>query len=599
MANVSRQNKKVEGLFRLMTNSPDLWWEAYAKIYANEGALTKGIDNNTLDGMSEERVANLIQLLKEDRYFPAPVRRTHIPKSNGKTRPLGIPRGDDKLVQEVVRRLLETIYEPKFEPASHGFRPNRSCHTALTAISKTWTGITWFIDMDIQGYYDNISHPKLIELLRQTIDDSKFITLIKRMLKAGYLEDWTYHRTYSGTPQGGIVSPILANIYLHEVDVFMNRYRRAFEGGKRVVNPAWQSLTGKIHKLRRKIDQIDKSSTEEVKQLHQEIDSLDKLRKTLPYTQPDSIFKRLKYVRYADDVLIGVIGSKADAQAIADALERFLKEKLFLDVARAKSGIHHGSQGTQFLGYSIRTRTTERERKVVCYIHRKTGKKSYGKKRTMTNAIYLEVPKEKVQQFCLEHGYISKDKPIHKKELISNSDFEIIAQFNAELSGIANFYALTEVYQLKVLENRALSSLFKTLARKHKVSVKQIRSRLKQGDEHVLTYSHKGSRKTQRVFKLKYRKAKGPNVDERSTTIYGKSTELLERMNAGKCEYCGKEKGYFEVHHVRKLKDIKDGKDPWQIHMIQRKRKTLVLCVECHHLLHAGKLPSWRKDQCA
>lgn len=596
---VSQQGKKVQGLFRLMTHSPDLWLEAYAKIYANKGAVTKGIDDNTLDGMSEDRINNLITLLKEDRYVPAPARRIHIPKSNGRTRPLGIPRGDDKLVQEVVRRLLETMYEPKFGNSSHGFRPNRSCHTALTEISQTWAGVTWFIEMDIQGYYDNISHSKLIELLRRTIDDAKFIMLIKRMLKAGYLEDWTYHRTYSGTPQGGIVSPILANLYLHEVDVFMSRYRCAFEGGKREVNPEWKSLGCKIYKLRRRIDEIENSNTEDVKQLRQEIASLDKLRKTLPYTKPDSIFKRLKYIRYADDFLIGVIGSKANAQEIADEVERFLKEELFLEIAREKSGIHHGSKGTQFLGYGIRTRTTKRERKVVCYINKGTDKKSYGKKRTMTNVIHLEVPKENVQKFCLEHGYTRNGIPVHRKELTSNSDFEIISQCNSELRGIANFYALTEAYQLKLLENSALSSMFKTLAAKHKVSVKQIRRRLKQGAEHVLTYSHNGRRKTLRVFKLKHRKAKVPKVDEFSTHMYGTSTELLERMNAGKCEYCGKEKSYFEVHHVRKLKDIKGSKEPWQIHMIQRKRKTLVLCVECHHLLHAGKLPSWRRNQYA
>ena len=414
---------------------------------------------------------------------------------------MGILRGDDKLVQEVVRRLLETIYEFKFENTSHGFRPDRSCHTALTDISKTWGGTTWFIDMDIQGYYDNISHPKLIELLRQTIDDNKFIMLIKRMLKAGYMEDWTYHRTYSGTPQGGILSPILANIYLHEVDRFMEIYRRDFEEGKREVNSQWGSLTRKIYKLRRGIDEIGESNAEEVKRRHQEIASLDRLRKTLPYTKPGSIFKRLRYIRYADDFLLGIIGSKVDAQEIATEVERFLKQELFLEVAREKSGIHHGSQGTQFLGYGIRTRTTKRERKIVSYINKVTDKKSYGKRRTMTNVIHMEVPKEKVQKFCLEHGYVSKGIPIHKKELTQNSDFEIISQFNSELRGIANFYASTEVYQLKRVENSALSCMFKTLAAKHKVSVKQIRKRLKQGPEHVLNYSQNGKRKTLRVFK--------------------------------------------------------------------------------------------------
>ena len=592
---VSRQGKKVQGLFRLMTNSSDLWLEAYAKIYANKGAITKGIDNNTLDGMSEDRITNLINLLKENRYLPAPARRTHIPKSNGKTRPLGIPRGDEKLVQEVARRLLETIYEPRFENTSHGFRPNKSCHTALTKISKAWGGTTWFIDMDIQGYFDNISHRKLVELLKQTIDDTKFISIIKRMLKAGYLEEWAYHRTYSGTPQGDIVSPVLANIYLHELDVFMKVYTTKFEGGKREVNPEWKSLEGKIYRLRRKIDEIGKDNPKEIKKLRQDIDELDKLRKTLHYTTPDSIFRRLKYARYADDFLIGVIGSRTDAREVATKVRRFLKKELLLEIAEEKSGISHSSKGVQFLGYGIRTRSTERERVSVCHINKVTGQKRYGKKRTMTNVIYLEVPREKVHKFCLERGYMRSGKPIHRAELLQNSDHEIISQYNSEFRGIANFYGLVNKTEIRKIEYYALSSLFKTLAAKHKASAKQMRGALKHGSEHQLFYRHNGQRKTLRVFKLKHRKsASVQNVDELPIPMYGGSTELLERMNAGKCEYCGKEKGYFEIHHVRKLKDIIDGKEPWQISMIQRRRKTLVLCVECHDLLHAGKLPGWR-----
>ena len=596
---VSQQGKKVQGLFRLMTHSPDLWLEAYAKIYANKGAVTKGIDGNTLDGMSEERVFNLITLLKENRYFPAPVRRTHIPKANGRTRPLGIPRGDDKLVQEVTRRLLETIYEQKFETTSHGFRPNRSCHTALTSIKETWAGVTWFVDMDIQGYFDNISHEKLIEMLRQTVDDCKFLTLIKRMLKAGYLEKWTYHRTYSGTPQGGIISPILANIYLHELDVFMKRYSEAFEAGGRVVNPAYQALNGKIHYRRQKINRLKHINPEEVKRLRQEIVGLDKARKRLPSKQPDALYKRLRYIRYADDFLIGLIGQKADAQEAEDTVRTYLKQALFLDIAEAKSGIHHGSQGTQFLGYHIRTRTNQRERK-RCYTQKVTGRRIYSKQRTMTKAIHLGIPHGKVQKFCREHGYVKQGKVMHRVGLQQCSDWEIALQYNAELRGLANFYALTEKRLLRFAESYALRSMFKTLAAKHRTTSRQIRNAMKQESEHRVVYERNGERKTLTVFKLKHRPPyKVQPVDEKPPSgSYEGSTELLKRMDARKCEYCGKEKGYFEVHHVRKLKDIKDDKAPWQSLMIERRRKTLILCVECHQLLHAGNLPSWRMSQC-
>ncbi len=185
---VARRGKPANGLFRLM-GRPELWRTAYSNIYANKGAVTRGATTSTMDGFSEERVANIIALLKEERYRMTPVRRTYIPKANGKTRPLGIPSGDDKLVQEVVRMILEHSYEPIFSDWSHGFRPERSPHTALAQIARTWTSVKWFVNVDIQGYYDNIDHDVLIGLLREKIDDKRFVRIIKSMLKAGYLED--------------------------------------------------------------------------------------------------------------------------------------------------------------------------------------------------------------------------------------------------------------------------------------------------------------------------------------------------------------------------------------------------------------------------
>lgn len=170
-----KKGVRIKHLFRIMTHSPDLWMLAYTNIYANNGAVTRGIDNNTLDGMCSDRIENLIKLLKDGRYKPQPVRRVYIPKKNGKRRPLGIPRGDDKLVQEVVKLLLEKIYEPVFSDKSHGFRKSRSCHTALEQIQTVWKGTKWFAEMDIQGFYDNIDHNKMLSILEKKIDDQKFI----------------------------------------------------------------------------------------------------------------------------------------------------------------------------------------------------------------------------------------------------------------------------------------------------------------------------------------------------------------------------------------------------------------------------------------
>jgi group II intron reverse transcriptase/maturase len=212
--------RQVRDLFKMIVSCEDLWMQAYINIRANKGSMTVGIDKSTADGFSIELPKALIHQIKEGNFRFKPVRRVNIPKPNGKLRPLGIPTFRDKLVQEVCRMILEIIYEPLFSNCSHGFRPNRSCHTALRDVRK-WSGITWFIEYDIKGYFDNINHEILMKVLKKQIDDKRFLKLIREMLKCGYMEDWEYHKTYSGSPQGGVISPILSNIYLHELDKFI------------------------------------------------------------------------------------------------------------------------------------------------------------------------------------------------------------------------------------------------------------------------------------------------------------------------------------------------------------------------------------------
>ena len=173
----SANGHKVLRTFQLMTNYPDLWLMAYQNIQENQGALTPGVTEGTLDGFSIERVDNLREALREGTYAPKPVRRTYIPKANGKLRPLGIPDSDDKLVQEVARIILEAIYEPVFKDTSHGFRKGRSCHTALEQVERVWKGVKWIIEVDIKGYFDNIDHEILMKILKEKIDDKKYLNL--------------------------------------------------------------------------------------------------------------------------------------------------------------------------------------------------------------------------------------------------------------------------------------------------------------------------------------------------------------------------------------------------------------------------------------
>lgn len=192
----SNLNYTFERLYRNLYNR-ELFLLAYQNIYAAEGNMTKSVDGKTIDGMSLKRIDELIEKLKDEIYQPNPSRRVYIPKKNGKMRPLGIPSFDDKLVQEVLRMMLEAIYENSFEETSHGFRPDKSCHTALNQIQRTFTGTKWFTEGDIKRFFDNIDHNKMIEILSLRIKDERFLRLIRKFLNAGYLEDWTYHKTYS------------------------------------------------------------------------------------------------------------------------------------------------------------------------------------------------------------------------------------------------------------------------------------------------------------------------------------------------------------------------------------------------------------------
>ncbi|SDH75969.1 reverse transcriptase domain-containing protein [Mucilaginibacter sp. P25] len=201
-----------------------MYYAAYQRINAKVGNMTPGTDGTTIDSMSLTRIDKLIGALKDETYQPQPAKRVYIPKKNGKKRPLGIPSVDDKLVQEVIRMLLEAIFEGQFENGSHGFRPSRSCHTALMQVQNRFTGAKWFIEGDIKGFFDNIQHNVLIEVLRKRISDERFLRLIRKFLNAGYIEDWTFHKTFSGTPQGGLISPILANIYLDQLDKYIEQY---------------------------------------------------------------------------------------------------------------------------------------------------------------------------------------------------------------------------------------------------------------------------------------------------------------------------------------------------------------------------------------
>jgi group II intron reverse transcriptase/maturase len=250
-----RRGLPLEELYRQLFK-PQLYLLAYGRIYSNKGAMTPGATGETADGMSLEKIDRIIDAMRHERFRFSPVRRVHIPKRDGRTRPLGLPTWSDKLVGEVIRLLLEAYYEPQFSGRSHGFRPGRGCHTALREVAETWTGTTWFIEGDISDCFGSLDHQRMVEILSEKIHDNRFLGLLRNMLQAGYLEDWIWGATLSGSPQGGTTSPILSNIYLHKLDQFVEQVLipEFTRGERRRHNPAYHKLSGVIERGRRRGD---------------------------------------------------------------------------------------------------------------------------------------------------------------------------------------------------------------------------------------------------------------------------------------------------------------------------------------------------------
>ena len=581
---------KFERLYRLLFNE-ELFYVAYQKIASNGGSTTKGSDGRSIDEMSLARIETLIASLKDESYQPHPSRRVHIPKKNGKTRPLGIPAFEDKLVQEVVRMILEAIYEGHFETTSHGFRPKRSCHTALLHIQKTFSGAKWFIEGDIKGFFDNIDHDVLVGILRERISDDRFIRLIRKFLKAGYVEDWTFHNTYSGTPQGGIVSPILANIYLDKLDKYVKEYIQHFDKGtKRRPGKESNNLANERKRTVRKLKKV-KDGTEKAA-LVARLKAIEQERAAFPNgDEMDESYRRLKYIRYADDFILGVIGSKEEAQRIKEDIKSFLSASLALELSEEKTLITHTGKSAKFLGYEITVTRNNHQRRDVQGRLRRT----YGKR------VRLNVSMATLRDKLLEYGAMEiklrngKEvwKPKCRSGLIFNDDLEILDRYNRETVGFCNYYLIANNYV--VLHNfRYIMeySMYKTFAGKYRSTVRKINKKYRLNKLFTVKYEQKGVIKSRTFYKTSFKRrttAFNGSCDIEPYSIADVSrTNLTDRLKAEKCELCGAT-GKLIMHHVRNLKDLK-GKESWKRLMSARKRKTIALCPSCHRLRHLGKV---------
>ena len=561
---------------------PDIYFVAYKNLYANNGAATKGVNEDTADGFSEAKIDSIIKALADETYQPMPVRRTYIQKKNNrkKLRPLGIPTFTDKLVQEVLRMILEAVYEPIFLDVSHGFRTKRSCHTALKQLRREFNGTRWFVEGDIKGCFDNINHAVLVGLLNNKIKDARITKLIYKFLKAGYLENWQYHKTYSGTPQGGIISPLLANIYLHELDKFVMKLKSEFDTpGVGQITPEYRELHNEIKRLSHRLTKVTGEERELV--LAEYKPKRQKLMSIPCTAQTD---KKLKYVRYADDFLIAVKGSCEDCQWIKSKLAEFIGDVLKMELSEDKTLITHSSKCARFLGYDVRVR---RNGKI------KRGGPGHVKMRTLNGGVELLVPlNDKIRQFVFTKGVaIQKEDgsmfPVHRKYLVGLTDLEIVSVYNAELRGICNYYGMASNFcKLNYFAYLMEYSCLKTLASKHKTSLSKTIDKFNDGTgKWGIPYETKLGSKRRYFANYADCKGKGSATDyiSNAAVVYGYAVNTLEnRLKAKVCELCGTtESDHYEVHHINKLKNLK-GKERWEIAMIAKHRKTLVVCRDCH-----------------
>jgi group II intron reverse transcriptase/maturase len=583
----------LERLYRELYN-PEVFLMAYSKIRTNDGAMTPGVTEETVDGMSVAKIHRIIETLRDGTFAWSPTRRTYIPKKNGTLRPLGLPTWTDKLLQEVLRMILEAYYEPQFLDCSHGFRPGRGCHTALTQVQGRFAGATWFIEGDIKGCFDNIDHSVLLDILSEHIRDNRFLQLIADLLEAGYMEDWKWNCTYSGTPQGGVLSPLLSNIYLARLDRFVTDVLRPeyTQGKNRRIDPHYKRISRQISAAKAAGD-ADR------------LRELKLLQRTIPSTLGnDPQFRRLYYVRYADDFILGFSGPKSEALTIKEQLRDFLSTQMKLELSAEKTLVTHAlTKKAVFLGYEIglmsdnnRVKTTKGRDGLVF------------QRRTIQRAVWLGVPTAKLEAKMNEFKVGGKVRG--RLDQVANSEFSIVAWFQSVLRGYSNYYRFAHnrakaIWRLTWVMQ---TSLLKTLAKKHKTSVakefKRLRGRTLSPEGEWMTclrviVPREGKRDLIAVFGgISHRREISKPICDAPRLVYNTRSELLERLLRDECELCGSNEN-CNVHHIRKVADLEQKRrtgqlQPWEVIMLTRRRKTLVLCRQCHMDVHMGRYDGTR-----
>jgi len=560
----------------------EIYKSAYQSLKSKPGNMTPGTDKETLDGISLKWAeGDVIEAMKDRTFQFKPSERVYIPKKNGKLRPLGIPSPRDKVIQEAIRMMIQSIYEPIFLNSSHGFRPKRSTTTAIFEVRK-WNGVTWVIEGDIKGYFDNIDHQILAGLLASRIKDKNLIDIYWKLVKAGYVNDGKFTRSHLGVPQGGVLSPLLSNIYLHEFDVFMQELIEKYTSQKRVskANPEYVKLRREIKKLAniQELNDQDKKNLAELSNRLKTVSSVIRTKDT---------GTRVYYNRYADDWLIGVTGDLEMARKIKDEANNFLKDILKVELSQEKIKITHVTQEkVNYLGFQISIKTKKYTESQISFVE------NSGIMRRPSNAsVIIEAPIEKLMQKLIDQGFAwEKDRmPKAMTKWIYLNPEDIIRRYNWITRGILEYYKSVENRnQLGQILWILKFSAVNTLARKLNISPKQVWSKygnpivikfMAGKDEKSITLYEPETLKRDRTFKLK----DYFNFDPFNVTIFALRSNHVWGMD---CLICG-EGDYVEMHHV---KHIRKGEAKGFNKVMQSlNRKQIPVCRDCHMKIHRGE----------
>lgn len=587
-------------LYRLLYR-PELYVMAYERNKSKPGNMTAGTDGQSIDGMSMSRIEGIIQEIRDESYKPQPARRVYIPKANGKMRPLGIPTVRDKLVQEVVRTILECIYDSPhgetFSERSYGFREGRSTHSAIKEVCHKWNGVKWFIEGDIKSFFDEIDHEILIHLLRKRVKDERFLNLIRKFLGAGFIEDGKFVNTVKGTPQGGVISPVLANIYLHEFDLWVDDVGKKYERGlKRKPNPEYRSLVRKraylLKKCSGKPDEDQKAQLKVWEERLADMPSVD-------VNDPD--FVRVRYVRYADDWLIGVTGPKALAEEIKTAAATYFTESLKLQLSLEKTKITHCKDKAAFLGFLVGRPTFGGSR----WVKYKAEGTAYHQVRRSSNEASVKVwaPTQELLKKLLAERFIKfkNGEPfaISKRSYVHHDPDDIVLRYNAIKRGLVNYYKpVVNINALQLIDSLLRLSLAKTLAHKYGTSMRrQFRKRgrslkvvkeIKGQENKVVQYWECEFKRDTNAFMANVR-----NLDELFHR-YQKTTRSKLGMD---CCICGRSED-IHMHHLRHLrKSNKTVVKGFDRVMGRINRKQIPVCHDCHIKIHSGKYDGMRLSE--